>query len=209
MKQVIVATKNKGKVKDFELLLASKGIAVKSLLDFSEDIDVEETGATFRENAILKAEAISKYYNKIVIADDSGLSVDALQGEPGVYSARYAGNSKDDKANIEKVLHKLNELPYEKRTARFHCALALASPNSETKVVDATCEGVITKTPEGNNGFGYDPIFYLKEKGKTMAQLTKEEKNEISHRAKALVKLERLWNELYSTEETKNESVDC
>ena len=144
MKQVIIATKNTGKAREFQALLGKKGIEVKSLLDFPNSPDVEETGSTFAENAILKAEAMARYFHTIVIADDSGLSIDALHGRPGVYSARYAGEEKNDQKNIAKVLEELKGVPFEKRTARFHCALAVAAPGRRTTVVEGTCEGYIT-----------------------------------------------------------------
>jgi XTP/dITP diphosphohydrolase len=189
VREIIIATKNAGKVKDFETLFSSKGFKVKSLLDFTEIEDVEETGVTFAENATLKAEAISSALNKPVIADDSGLAIDALNGEPGVYSARYAGENKDDNANIEKVLQKLNDVPFEKRTARFHCALAIAVPGKRTEIVEGTCEGHILEEKRGENGFGYDPIFFVEKWRCSMAELTKEQKNQISHRANALKRL--------------------
>ncbi|WP_176583539.1 XTP/dITP diphosphatase [Priestia megaterium] len=189
MREIIIATKNAGKVKDFETLFSPKGFKVKSLLDFPEIEDVEETGVTFAENATLKAEAISFALNKPVIADDSGLAIDALNGEPGVYSARYAGENKDDNANIEKVLQKLNDVPFEKRTARFHCALAIAVPGKRTEIVEGTCEGHILEEKRGENGFGYDPIFFVEKWRCSMAELTKEQKNQISHRANALKRL--------------------
>lgn len=189
MREIIIATKNAGKVKDFETLFSPKGFQVKSLLDFPEMEDVEETGVTFAENATLKAEAISSALNKPVIADDSGLAIDALNGEPGVYSARYAGENKDDNANIEKVLQKLNDVPFEKRTARFHCALAIAVPGKRTEIVEGTCEGHILEEKRGENGFGYDPIFFVEKWRCSMAELSKEQKNQISHRANALKKL--------------------
>ncbi len=189
MREIIIATKNAGKVKDFETLFSPKGFKVKSLLDFPEIEEVEETGVTFAENATLKAEAISSALNKPVIADDSGLAIDALNGEPGVYSARYAGENKDDNANIEKVLQKLNDVPFEKRTARFHCALAIAVPGKRTEIVEGTCEGHILEEKRGENGFGYDPIFFVEKWRCSMAELTKEQKNQISHRANALKKL--------------------
>jgi XTP/dITP diphosphohydrolase len=189
VREIIIATKNAGKVKDFETLFSPKGFQVKSLLDFPEMEDVEETGVTFSENATLKAEAISFALNKPVIADDSGLAIDALNGEPGVYSARYAGENKDDNANIEKVLQKLNDVPFEKRTARFHCALAIAVPGKRTEIVEGTCEGHILEEKRGENGFGYDPIFFVEKWRCSMAELSKEQKNQISHRANALKKL--------------------
>ncbi|PLR68455.1 XTP/dITP diphosphatase [Bacillus sp. UMB0893] len=192
MKEVIIATKNAGKLVEFQSILSAYDLKAISLLDLEESPDVEETGSTFEENAVLKAEAISKMYGKMAIADDSGLSVDFLGGEPGIYSARYAGVDKNDAANIEKVLNKLNGITKEERNARFRCALALAEPGRETITVEGSVEGYITNEPIGENGFGYDPIFLVKDKAKTMAQLTKEEKNKISHRAVALQKLAKL-----------------
>ena len=203
MKTVIIATKNEGKAKEFESLFAAKGYTVKTLLDVPGSPDVEETGTTFEENAILKAEAISKEYHKVVIADDSGLIVDALDGRPGVYSARYAGEDKNDEANTNKVLSELEGVPENERTARFYCALAVASPNQETITVSGTIEGYITEEPIGENGFGYDPIFYVKELGKTTAQLTKTEKNRVSHRAIALKALEGKLDSFLKQEEGK------
>ena len=190
MKELLIATKNKGKIREFEVLFAQFGYQVKSLLDLEDSIDVVEDGVTFRENAVKKAEAITKIFNIPTLADDSGLIVDALDGRPGVFSARYAGEGKDDKANLEKVLEELEDVSEPKRGARFYCSLALAIPGEETIIVDGTCEGIITKEPRGEEGFGYDPIMYIPSLGKTMAQLTKQEKNKISHRANALKKLQ-------------------
>ncbi|WP_338750483.1 XTP/dITP diphosphatase [Bacillus sp. FJAT-52991] len=189
MDTVIIATKNKGKAKEFAEMFASFGMNVKTLLDYPEYADVEETGETFEENAILKAEEICKLTGRLVIADDSGLMIDALDGRPGVYSARYAGEEKSDEANIQKVLEELRDVPSEKRTARFYCALAIAMPGKETTTVAGTCEGRITEEKQGTNGFGYDPIFYVEQFEATMAQLTPETKNSISHRGQALKKL--------------------
>lgn len=201
MKTVIIATKNKGKAKEFESLFSAKGYEVKTLLDVPDAPDVEETGSTFEENAILKAEAIAHQLGHFVIADDSGLIVDALDGRPGVYSARYAGESKSDEANTKKVLQELEGVPEAERTARFYCALALASPNQETITVSGTMEGLITELPSGTNGFGYDPVFFVKEQGKTNAELTKEEKNQISHRAHALKALDEKLGQFLKREE--------
>ncbi|WP_044742998.1 MULTISPECIES: XTP/dITP diphosphatase [unclassified Anoxybacillus] len=200
MKQVIIATKNAGKAREFEALFNEKGMQVKTLLDFPNCPDVEETGDTFAENARLKAEAMAAYFQQMVIADDSGLSIDALDGRPGVYSARYAGEEKDDQANIAKVLKELKGVPFEQRTARFHCTLAIAIPGRPTVIVEGTCEGYIAEEPKGENGFGYDPIFYVPEKNKTMAELPKEVKNKISHRADALAKLNEKWDTIISGE---------
>jgi XTP/dITP diphosphohydrolase len=190
MKEVIIATKNPGKAKEFEHIFASRGIVVRTLLDFPEIPEVEETGLTFEENAILKAEAVSQALGKMVIGDDSGLMVDALEGRPGIYSARYAGEPKNDQNNTDKVLSELKGLPEEKRSARFYCALAVAVPGQESITVSGTCEGRILEERRGTNGFGYDPVFYVPEKGLAMAELSSEGKNKISHRANALKKLE-------------------
>ncbi|MED4804108.1 XTP/dITP diphosphatase [Bacillus atrophaeus] len=192
MKEAIIATHNPGKVKEFKDILAPKGYDVKSLADIGFLEEIEETGHTFEENAVLKTEAVAKAVNKMVIADDSGLSVDNLGGSPGVYSARYAGEQKDDAANINKVLQELKGIEKEQRTARFRCALAVSIPGKETKTVEGHVEGYIAEEPKGENGFGYDPIFIVKDKDKTMAELTSDEKNKISHRANALKKLSQL-----------------
>jgi XTP/dITP diphosphohydrolase len=197
LKELLIATKNKGKVREFQDLFAPLGYQVKSLLDLDDTVDVVEDGVTFRENAVKKAETIAKLFHIPTLADDSGLIVDALDGRPGVFSARYAGVGKDDKANMEKVLNELADVPEHERAARFHCSLALAIPGRETLIVDGTCEGMITREPKGDHGFGYDPIMYIPSIGKTMAQLTKQEKNEISHRSNALKRLqERLTKSL-------------
>lgn len=196
MKQIMIATKNEGKVKEFAELFQRHGIHVKSLLDVEDSVDVEETGTTFAENAILKAETISKITGEAVIADDSGLVIDALDGRPGVYSARYAGEQKNDEANIDKVLSELKEVPLEKRTAHFVCVIAVAVPGKETETFTGTCDGLIMRERSGKNGFGYDPIFYLSQKGSTMGELTKQEKNRVSHRALALKKMMDHWKML-------------
>ena len=188
MKKVVIATKNKGKAKDFEALFQPLGFEVVTMFEVAPDMEIEETGTTFEENAVLKAETLAKELNMIVIADDSGLAVDALDGAPGVYSARYAGDH-DDEANIVKVLENLAGVPEEKRTARFMCALAIAGPEMDTTTVFGTCEGVILQEKRGTNGFGYDPIFFIPELGRAMAELTPEEKGAISHRGNAIRKL--------------------
>lgn len=199
MQEIIIATNNPGKVQEFQTILEPKGIAVKSLADFPEIPEVEETGTTFEENALLKASAVAEYLGKTVLADDSGLEVDALNGEPGVYSARYAGTNKNDRENYLKVLGKLENVPDEKRTARFVCVLAIVQPSGNNHTVRGTCEGKITHQPIGENGFGYDPVFFVEEKGKTMAQLSKEEKSEISHRGNAIKQLTNKWDDLFLT----------
>ncbi|VDG99439.1 Non-canonical purine NTP pyrophosphatase [Lysinibacillus sphaericus] len=191
MKQILVATNNKGKVRDFEQLFKPHGIEVISLKDLNEPIEVEETGTTFEENAILKAEETAKILGKWVISDDSGLEIDALNGEPGVYSARYAGEPKDDEANIDKALNGLKDVPEGSRDARFRCVLAIAGPGIETKTFSGSCDGSILFERHGENGFGYDPIFYVPSEGKAMAELTPAEKAAISHRGVAMRKFEK------------------
>jgi XTP/dITP diphosphohydrolase len=191
IKTIVVATKNKGKAKEFEQLFSRYGIEVKTLLDFPAIPDIEETGETFEENAMIKAETVAKLINEYVVADDSGLAVDALDGRPGIYSARYAGPGKDDEANIDKVLKELEGVRQEKRTARFYCALALAGPGVATITVSGTCEGMILYERKGSGGFGYDPIFYVPSENRSMAELSPERKNKISHRAEAMKQLER------------------
>lgn len=191
MKKLIIASKNKGKIREFKQLFSKYGVEVISLFDFEkEPPDVEETGTTFYENARLKAEQIAEIVNMPVIADDSGLQIDALDGRPGVYSARYAGEPTDDIRNYEKVLNEMSHVPNEDRTARFICVLALAIPGEETLYKEGVCEGIITTEPKGMNGFGYDPIFIPNGFTKTMAQLEDNEKNNISHRYHALEQLE-------------------
>jgi XTP/dITP diphosphohydrolase len=202
MKRVIVATKNRGKAKEFQQMFSPFGFEVLTLLDMPEIEDVEETGTTFEENAILKAEEVANRLNTLVIADDSGLAVDALEGRPGVYSARYAGEQKNDEANIDKVLTELHGIEMEKRTAQFYCVLAIASPNHDTKTVTGSCEGTILAERRGTNGFGYDSIFYVPSFKKTMAELLPEEKSSISHRGNALKKLQEILPDVVGVGET-------
>lgn len=188
-KVMVIATKNQGKAKEFEAIFAEQGYQIKTLLDYPEIPDVVETGHTFEENARLKAETIANTLNCPVLADDSGLMVDALGGRPGIFSARFAGEDKSDAANNAKLLHELTDVPKEKRTARFHCTLVLAAPGKESLVVSGEVLGQILSIPRGDNGFGYDPLFYVPSLDKSMAELASHEKNQISHRAKAIEKL--------------------
>ncbi|MGM9926608.1 MAG: XTP/dITP diphosphatase [Bacillus sp. (in: firmicutes)] len=197
MKNLIIATGNKGKAKEFETLFSPLGYNVLTLRDLEGAIEVEETGSTFEENAVLKAETLCKQFNTMVIADDSGLIIDALDGRPGIYSARYAGEEKNDEANMDKVLEELKDVPEEKRTARFYCALAVARPNQETVTFSGTVEGRIATARQGEYGFGYDPIFYVPSLQKMMAQLEPQEKNAISHRANALRNLKEKLHQLF------------
>lgn len=192
-KTIVIATRNPGKAKEFEALFAKEGYQVKTLLDYPELPDVEETGTTFEENARLKAETIAQLLQQPVLADDSGLAVDALNGMPGIFSARFAGERKSDAANNAKLLHELTDIPDEKRTAHFHCTLVFAAPQKESLVVEADWNGRIGRIPQGENGFGYDPLFIVPGYEKTSAELTSEEKNLISHRGMAVKKLEQVW----------------
>lgn len=177
---VILATSNPGKVAELRAMLPP-AIVVRSLLDLGLT-GPEETGASFADNAALKAIEISRHVKELVVADDSGLEVDVLGGGPGVYSARFAGDPPDDKRNIDLLLSRLMGMPDERRTARFRCAIAVARGGEIVLTADGTCHGRIGHACRGTNGFGYDPVFELPS-GKTMAELTTEEKNLISHRA--------------------------
>lgn len=187
---VIVATHNPGKVTELTNMLEGLGYTVESLLDYPDAPETDETGVTFEENALLKAVEAANYFGHAVIADDSGIEVDALDGAPGVYSARWSGPDKSPDANNSLLLEKLEGVPDEDRTARFVTVLALAKPNGETLTVRGTLEGVIGHELRGENGFGYDSLFVIPELGLTAAELTVEEKAKISHRGNALRELE-------------------
>lgn len=194
-KTIIIATKNEGKAKEFIKLFKKYGYEVKTLLDFPDIPDVPETGSTFKENALQKATAISEQLNTIVLADDSGLEVDALNGRPGIYSARFAGEHGNDEKNNEKLINEMKEIPKEKRTANFHCSLVLVGPDKDPLHVVGEVNGYILDEPQGTHGFGYDPLFYLPKFNQSMAELTDEEKNEVSHRARAIEKLKEHLSE--------------
>ncbi|MDD7795740.1 XTP/dITP diphosphatase [Clostridium sp. 'White wine YQ'] len=195
MKKLVLATNNKNKVKEIKEILSAFNLNIVTLKDLNIDVDVEENGTSFDENALIKASAIadiliSKGYDDfIVLSDDSGLEVDYLDGEPGIFSARYAGNHGDDEANNIKLLDKLKNVPKEKRKAKFRCSIAIINNLGENKVVQGEVQGIILNEPLGSSGFGYDPLFYYEPFNKTFAQLSPEEKNKVSHRAKALIKL--------------------
>lgn len=184
--KILMATHNQGKVTELKGLLEDFPVRIHTLEDFPALPEIEEKGATFQENAIQKAKIAAEFTGLITLADDSGLEVDALQGQPGVYSARFAGAPCNDQKNNQKLLRLLQAVPPVQRTASFVCVIALASPAGEIYTCEGRCKGVILGKPKGTSGFGYDPLFYLPELGKTMAELTLEEKNSVSHRAKAL-----------------------
>ena len=187
---ILIATKNEGKTKEFRQFFAQLGYKVENLNAYPDLPDVAETGLTFEENARLKAETIAELTGKMVLADDSGLKVDVLGGMPGVWSARFSGPDATDASNNAKLLHELAMVFEPKdRSAQFHCTLVMAAPGAQSLVVEADWEGYIATAPQGENGFGYDPLFLVGESGKTSAELSLDEKNKISHRAKALEKL--------------------
>lgn len=202
-KTIVIATGNPGKAKEFEAMFAAAGYQIKTLKDFPELTEVEETGKTFEENARLKAETIAQILKQPVLADDSGLMVDALGGMPGIYSARFAGEHKSDAANNAKLLHELTEVPDDKRTAQFHCTLVFAAPRKDSLVVEADWPGHIGRIPRGEQGFGYDPLFVPEGLEKTAAELPPEEKNHLSHRGLALAKMQKLWQDWLEAEDNK------
>jgi len=183
--QLLIATGNPGKVREYDELLAGLPVACIGPADLNLHLEVDESGATYRENAILKAAAFAQASGRLTLADDSGLEVDALDGRPGVHSARYGGPGMDDTGRWRLLLRNLEGVPWEQRTARFRCVIALATPEGQVTTVEGTCEGVIAFEAAGDNGFGYDPVFYLPERDCTMAQLPAGVKNRISHRARA------------------------
>ncbi len=185
MLKVLIATNNTGKLREYAALLDGLPIDLVTLAQAGVLTNVEETGSSMQENAIHKAVTYSSLSKLITLADDSGLEVDALGGEPGVRSARYAGEGATDKQRVDFLLSKLAGVPWEQRTARFRCVIALSTGGGEVKLFEGECKGIIALEPKGDQGFGYDPIFYLPELGQTMAQLPVEVKNRISHRAQA------------------------
>ena len=185
-RKIIFATGNQDKMKEIRMILENLGIPVSSMKEAGIDVDIVEDGTTFEENAMIKAEAIAKLTEAIVLADDSGLEIDYLNKEPGIYSARYMGEDTSYHIKNANLIERLNGVPDEKRTARFVCAIAAAFPDGTVRTVRAAMEGRIGYEEKGENGFGYDPIFYLPEYGCSSAELSMEEKNKISHRGKAL-----------------------
>ncbi len=186
MKKIIFATGNAGKMKEIREILKDMDAEVLSMKEAEVDVEIVEDGKTFEENAVIKAKTVCELTGEIALADDSGLEIDYLNKEPGVYSARYMGEDTSYKIKNANLIERLEGVPLEKRTARFVCAIAAAFPDGTIKTVRATMEGYIGYEEKGENGFGYDPIFYLPEYGCSSAELSMEEKNKISHRGKAL-----------------------
>ena len=184
--KIVIATFNRGKVREIEQVCSALPFEFLSLSSFSNPPRVVEDGKTYRENATKKATAIARFTGLWTLADDSGIEVDALNGKPGVLSARYAGEDATDADNNKKLLDELANVPQQKRTARYRASIVLASPQKVEAEADGVCEGVIGSEPRGANGFGYDPLFIVPEYNKTMAELPPEIKNRISHRARAL-----------------------
>ena len=198
MTKILIATKNDGKAREYRKLFELKGIEVITLKDLNEQVEIIENGKTFSENALIKAQTLTDKLNIPVLADDSGLVVDALNGAPGIYSARYAGDH-DDEANNKKLLEALKKVPDEKRTAHFHCSIVATAPDKTPLEANGDVYGLIAHEKHGEDGFGYDPLFYYPEFGKTFGEIGMEEKNKVSHRAKAtenlLEKFDEWWNE--------------
>lgn len=186
MRELLVATRNRGKLGEIRALLAESGMRVLSLDDFPEMPEVEEDGATFAENARKKAETIARCSGRLTLADDSGLVVPALGGEPGVHSARYAGADATDADNNRKLLASLRDIPADRRQGAFVCVMALCSPQGDCRFYEGRLEGSLLTAARGTGGFGYDPLFFVAAAGRTLAELPAEEKNRISHRGQAL-----------------------
>ena len=190
--EILVATRNAGKVREIRKALKGLGFRIRSLSDFQDVPEMEEDGRSFTENAFKKARFYSKVFKKLTISDDSGLEVDFLNGAPGIYSARFAGEKTTDRENNKKLLNLMEGVPSSRRAARFRCAIAIVSPRGKEEVVEGECRGRIGFKEVGKKGFGYDPLFTLPPLKKTVAQLTIGEKNRVSHRGKALKKLQKV-----------------
>ncbi len=204
--KIIVATGNAGKMREFRMILADLGLEIISMKDAGVTADIVEDGTTFAENAEIKAKAVWRQTGDIVLADDSGLVVDYLNGEPGIYSARYLGEDTSYEVKNRIIIDRLADAKEEERTARFVCAIAAVLPDGRVLHTEGTVEGVIAHEPAGSGGFGYDPIFWLPEYGCTSAEIPAEKKNEISHRGKALRAMERLLGSLTGTEPADSDS---
>jgi XTP/dITP diphosphohydrolase len=191
-REVLLATRNNGKVREIRKILKGMGVKIQSLHDLPEATEVKEDGSSFAENALKKARFYAALSGKLTNSDDSGVEVEALKGQPGVYSARYAGAGASDHDNNQKLLKEMEGIPASRRGAWFRCTIAVVSPEGKEVVAEGSCKGTIGFKEAGKRGIGYDPLFILPQYGKTMAQFTLEEKNKISHRGKALRKLRRI-----------------
>lgn len=201
IEKIVFATGNKGKIKEIQMILADLGAEVITMKDAGIEIDIEENGQTYEENALIKARAVAAHTNYIVMADDSGLEIDYLNNEPGIYSARYMGEDTSYRIKNANLIERLEGVADEERTARFVCAIAAVLPDGRELTTRGIIEGRIGYEEKGSNGFGYDPIFYVPKFGKTTAELTEEEKNQVSHRGNALM--------LMKEELKKYANTDC
>ncbi|MSQ77381.1 MAG: XTP/dITP diphosphatase [Nitrospiraceae bacterium] len=192
MKELVLATRNPDKGRELSALLGDLGISIRTLAEFPDAPEVVEDGETCEANAIKKAVTVARVTGLPAVADDTGLMVEALGGRPGVHAARYAGEGATYEENCRKLLHELAGVPRERRGARFVTVAVIADPKGKVEVVQGVLDGLITEAPAGAKGFGYDPVFFVPELGKTLAQLTPEEKNCISHRARAFAKIKEL-----------------
>jgi len=197
MPKLLLATSNPGKIKEYRFLLDGLGYQITTLTEEGITKIVTESGSNYEQNARLKAITYAKLSQFIALADDSGLEVDALKGEPGIQSARFAGESATDTEKVSLLLSKLEGIPWEKRTARFKCVIAIAIPGGRVELCYGECHGMVAFEAKGENGFGYDPIFFLPKIGKTMAELPFEMKNQISHRAQASQKARQVLQQLH------------
>ena len=197
--EIVLATRNPDKVHEISELLNDIKLTISSLLDYPDIPPITEDGTTLHDNAIKKAKAVAKLLHKLALADDTGLEVDALAGQPGIHTARFAGPNASYTDNRRKLLNLLEGIPWEQRTARFRTVVALAYPDGRTVTVEGKLEGYITFDERGTHGFGYDPIFYVPELGKTLAELPLEAKNRISHRARAINKIKPYLLELMNS----------
>lgn len=199
--KLVIATSNKDKMTEIKEIMADLDLEILSMAESGIDLEIEETGTTFEQNAIIKAEAIAKLCDCMVMADDSGLEIDYLNKQPGVYSARYLGHDTPYSVKNMKIIDMLENVELKKRTARFVCSIAVAVPNGQTLVTTATFEGYIGYKPQGENGFGYDPIFYVPEYKMSSAEMDRALKNSISHRGKAIKEMKVLLREYLGKEE--------
>ena len=201
--KIVFATGNEGKMKEIRLILADLGMEILSMKEAGVCLDIAEDGATFGENAAIKAKAVWEKTGGIVLADDSGLVIDYLNGEPGIYSARYMGEDTSYEIKNQALIDRLKDAKGAERSARFVCNIAAVLPDGQEVHTEETMEGLIAETPAGAGGFGYDPILYIPEFGKTSAELSIEEKNQISHRGKALEAMKHKLKEIFGEEEVR------
>lgn len=200
---LLLATHNRGKVKEYRQILAGLPLELITPANLGLNLEVKETGQTYTENAVLKAQTYARAGGLIALADDSGLEVDALGGAPGLRSARYDGGEGSDRARYELLLEALDGVPPKRRSARFRCIIAIATPDDDVYTCEGVCPGTIALAPRGEGGFGYDPVFLLPERGRTMAELPPEEKNRISHRARAGQQAREILRQLYQQKEAR------